>query len=518
MGGGLATTFELLSRTENEAAVPVLVAALDHASPAIQEGALVALLNRRPATGGREILDRMSQLKPEWKAIVQRHEGRLTGALRDAILGSDAQRCAAACGVAVSFREYDLIPTLLGSLAGAGRPAADLAAKTVLEIVDALYDDLAAARTPGQRRDPQQTRRYAVSSLEEWVQRFSQHKRREVVEAFLLLVGRDNATLKQILQSPHHPACLVMLDTLAKSPQRGVIRLLLSFLEDLRAPAAVLSVLARRSDAKFVHYLLRKVGREPSAVVAGNLKRIESLAWLAGAARLLDQLDDADQHAAVRLLMASGVPRQRALATVEHLLSCGKPGGRREAARALAEFHGSEANALAMRALRDPDPQVQANVVPQLRGRGMPGTLAVLLDLAESPYDAVRRAAREALAEFSFKRYLATFDMLDDEVRQSTGLLVKRIDPHTVPLLRNELRSPLRTRRLRGLAVARAIEAVGALESVVIQLLEDEDHMVRVEAAAALGLADSLASRVALERALADPCEAVREAAQRSLS
>jgi hypothetical protein len=513
----LATTFEWLSRTDNEAAVPVLVAALDHASQAIQEGALVALLHRRPAAGGTEILDRISQNKPEWKAIVQHYEGRLTGALRHAIQGTDGRRSAGACSLAVAFREYDLIPTLLASLVAAPPAAAELAAKTVLAIVEALYDELTAARNPGPRRDPQQTRRYAVGSLEEWVQRFNQHKRREVIESFLLLVGRDNATLKQVLQNPHHAACPVILDTFAKSPKRGVIRLLLSFLEDLHPPGAALGVLARRGDAKFVHYLLRKVGREPSPTVAGNLKRIEAFAWLSGQPKLLDQLDDADQHAAVRLLMTSGVPRQQALVTIEHLLTEGKPGGRREAARALAEFHGSEATALALRALRDPDPQVQANLVPQLRGRGIPGTLAILLELVESPYEIVRRAAREALAEFSFKRFLATFEMLGEEVRRSTGLLVKRIDPHTVPLLRNELRSPLRTRRLRGLTIARSIEAVEALEPLVIRLLDDDDHMVRAEAATALRTVESPASRAALQRALADPCEAVREAAQRSL-
>ena len=85
--------------------------------------------------------------------------------------------------------------------------------------------------------------------------------------------------------------------------------------------------------------------------------------------------------------------------------------------------------------------------------------------------------------------------MLDAEARRSTGLLVKRIDPHTVPLLREELKSPMRTRRLRGLAIAQAVEAVEALEPLVIELLEDEDHMVRVEAATTLGLATSLASR-----------------------
>ena len=51
--------------------------------------ALIALLKRRTAAGGREILDRMSRMKPEWKTIIRQHRGRLTGALRDAILGTD---------------------------------------------------------------------------------------------------------------------------------------------------------------------------------------------------------------------------------------------------------------------------------------------------------------------------------------------------------------------------------------------------------------------------------------------
>ena len=44
-------------------------------------------------------------------------------------------------------------------------------------------------------------RRQVVGSLEPAVQRYGQHKRREVIEAFLLLANRDNATLKQILAS-----------------------------------------------------------------------------------------------------------------------------------------------------------------------------------------------------------------------------------------------------------------------------------------------------------------------------
>jgi hypothetical protein len=491
--------------------------ALDSPDQAIQQGALVALLTRRNPAGGREILDRMSRMKEEWKSIIRQHHGRMTGALRDAILSTDSAQCENGYRVTLLFHEYDLIPALLSALESPTHPSADQAAKTLVELVELLYEELAGTRDPTDRRDPQVIRRCAISSLEQSVLRYGQHKRREVLECFLLLVGRDDVTVKQILQNPHHPAFLVVLDSLSKNPKRGIIRLLLSFLDDPHVPSAALAAISRRADARFIHYLLQKIGREPSVTVAQNLKRIESIPWLSDGQQILDQMDDADQHAAVRLAVMAAIPRQQAFATVEYLLLRGKPGGRREAARALADFQGTDANLLAMRVLNDSDPQVQANIVRQLRGRGIPGVLPNLLELVESPHLVVRRAARESLSEFNFKRFLAAYDMLDEEVRRSTGLLVKKIDTECLPLTKEELASPIRARRLRGLAIARSIEAVGELEDAIIALLDDEDHMVRVEAATTLAHSPTPTSRQSLKEALNDTSEIVRQAAQRSL-
>ncbi len=514
---GLAITLDLLIHTENEAAVQLLIPALDCPNLAVQEGTLVALLKRRTVAGGREILDRMSGMKPEWKTIIRQHRGRLTGALRDAILGTDPDLCEKGCRAAVMFRDYDLVPTLLSALDSSAQPNAELAAQTAVELVTALYEELAGGRDPSDRRDPQMIRRYVLGSLESSVHRFSQHHRREVIESFLLLAARDNATLGQILGNPHHAALGAVTDVLSKSDQRGVLRLLLSFLDDAHAPSAVLNVIAGRSDARFVHHLMRKIGREPTPAMAVNLKKMTSISWLRDCRRIIDQIDDAGQHSAVRFVMASGVPRQQALGLIEMILMQGKPGGRREAARALGEFPGTDANALAMSALADPDPQVQANVIAQLRGRGIPGVLSSLLEMVESPYAVVRKAARESMAEFSFKRFVAAFDMLDEEVRRTTGLLVRKIDVQTIALLHDELKSPIRSRRLRGLSIARAIDAIEDVESMVIELLQDEDHLVRMEAAVTLGSSASPAGVAALTEALSDKSEVVRLSAQRSL-
>jgi len=513
---GLATTFQLLAKTENEAATGVLLSALDCPHPAIQEGALAALLGRRSPTAGREILRRIPTMSRRWRAIIAQHHDRLIGTLRDAMLDSDPERCRNGCQAAVWFGQYDLIPTLLAVLQDVNSRHADLAATTMLELLEGLYDELAGTRQRSDRRDPQMIRHYVVDALASAVARYAQHKRREVVEAFLLLASRDNGTLTQVLHSSHHPALAPMIDTLAKSPRKGVIRLLLAYLDDFRAPANVLAVIANRGDLNFIQYLLRKIGHEPSPAVAQNLKRMDSIAWLRKGQTLWRQLDDAAQHAVVRLLMASNIPRQQALATIEAVLAHGRSGGRREAARALADFPGAEANALALKMLNDADPHVQAHVVSQLRGRGIPGILHGLVEMVDSPHAVVRKAARESLAEFNFRRYLAAFEMLDEEVRQGTGLLVKKIDPQTVPLLREELRSPMRTRRLRALAIARLIQVVEPLEKAIIELLEDKDHMVRMAAAAALAQSRSAASYEALERALNDSSEVVRRAAQQA--
>jgi HEAT repeat protein len=512
---GIEITLNLLTRTDNESAVPVLIAALDSPDPAIQEGALVAMLHRRNPAGGREILDRLPRMKPDWKAIVRQYHGRLTQTLRDAILGSDSQLCENGCRATVLFRDYDLIPTLLSALEDPNHPKGDLVVSTVVELVESLYDELAGGRDPSDRRDPQVIRRYVVAGLEQSVQRFGhQHRRREVIESFLTLVGRENVTLRQVLQNPHHPAFAPIVEMLAKSTRRGVIRLLLTFLDDVRESSAMIALVSGRSDVQFIHYLLKKIGREPSLAVAQNLKRIDSIPWLTGDRRLLEQLDDASQHALVRLVVTASIPRQQAYAMVEQVLLHGKPGGRQEAARALAEFHGADANALAVRATEDPDPHVLANLVPQLRGRGIPGILPRLLEMVQSPYEVVRRAAKESLAEFNFKRFLASFDLMDEEVRRSTGLLVKKIDSQTVPLLKEELKSPIRTRRIRGLVITRNIDAVADVEAEVVALLDDEDHMVRLEAVSVLTQATTESSSLALRRAMADKSEMVREAAR----
>jgi hypothetical protein len=514
----LAKTFEILQSTANEAAVGVLIPALDSADQEIQERALRALLVRRSVTGLREVLGRWHKLDRRLKAVISEYPGQMAQALRDSLLVDNPQTCANACQAVLWVREYHLLPALVTAMEAEGNSQTDLAARTLLDLCQLLYEELAAPRDYRNRRDPQLARGHVITSLEESVTRFSKHRRKEVIEGMALLVGRDNPTLNSILLNPHHGSYLAVVDVLSHSQRGGVIRLLLSFLDDPHAPSAAMTVIAHRNDRRFLEHLLRKIGETPAETVAHNLKRIEIIPWARHDAPLLDALDDAAQHSAVQLVMASGMKRLDAFHLIEHVLRYGKPGGRRAAAEALAQFAGADANALALGALNDRDPMVQAHAVRQLRPRGIPGVLPRLIEMIDSPHDPVRKAVRESLSEFNFRRYIAAFDMLEDEARVSTGRLVKKLDPQAIPLLLEELQSPVRGRRLRGLNVAAMIGAVQEIEDVLIELLSDEDHVIRTAAAQTLSQGGSSVSQVALERAAVDDRSvAVKQAAQQSL-
>jgi len=514
---GVIATLQLLGNTPNEAAVRVLVPALDSPCAAIREGALAAILSRRSPAGHREVLRRLHAADDRSRAIVEEQRGRMAQALRDAVLGSDMQLCRNGCRAAVWFREYDLIPALITAVEDQSSPNGELAGRTLVELVGLLYAELAGPRHDPSRRDPELVRRHVLGSLERSMERFASHRRREILEAYLLLVHRDSVVLKQVLNDPHHAAFMALVDVLSKSPAPGVIGLLLAFLDDPGAPSAALSVVSNRCDLAFLKYLLRKIGHEPSTAVRQNLKRIESVGWLENGTAVLDEFDEAAQHAAVRLVMISSVSRARAFAVVQHLLLYGKPKGRRAAAEALNEFNGAEANALVLKALDDEDPQVQANVLVQLRRRGILGALPRLVEKVDSQHAVVRRAARMSLDEFNFQRFLAAFDMLDDEVRQSTGTLVRKVDPQTVPQLQAEMQSHVRSRRLRALSIAHVIDVVGQLEETIVGLLHDDDHMVRAEAARALSRGESLRSWEALHEAVHDRSTMVQQAAGESI-
>src|SRR5690606_34191207 len=141
-----------------------------------------------------ELLMRWHTLGLRWREIIASQSGRLIGPLRDAILSNEPRLCANACDAVVYFREYDLTPALVATAEDEASSTAPVARRTLLELCELLYAALDAPRDYADRRDPHLIRRRVVSILEGSVQRFGKHRRNELLEAFLTVTYRDNAT------------------------------------------------------------------------------------------------------------------------------------------------------------------------------------------------------------------------------------------------------------------------------------------------------------------------------------
>ena len=103
------------------------------------------------------------------------------------------------------------------------------------------------------------------------------------------------------------------------------------------------------------------------------------------------------------------------------------------------------------------------------------------------------------------------------ELLPTTGHLVSKIDPDPAPRLAAEMEHLSPVRRRRAVLAAGAMGLIRGLEPSVIELLSDEDHMVRIAAAKTLADCDTMPSWEALRDALLDRSVIVREAAESSL-
>jgi HEAT repeat protein len=514
---GIAATNACLAATANEAADAVIHAALQSPRTAVRNSALQVAVERLSPLCLRWLIEHLHECNDSLRKRIMAQRDIFTTAVREAILSGDDQVCQNGCEAVAWLQIYDLLPTLLNATEDKTNPRQPIIAAALLKMVELFYEELAGPRDYTKRRDPQRLRDYYLSMLEHSLQRYAKHQSAEILEAFLLLVPRDNSLLKQILNEPRHPAYLATTEMLTHSTRGGVMRLVLSFLDDPHAPSSSITLLAYRTDYKFLEYLLKKIGYEPTSIVAANLKRIETIAWLQKDLSLLSRFDESCQHAVAVMALRSGLPRKTSFRVLEWLLLHGKAAGRRAAAKMLNEFQGTEANALVLQALADPDPLVQSALIAQLRPRGIPGAMTRLMDYLHSPHEAVLQAARESLSEFSFKKYLGIHDMLEPDVRRSTGELVLKVDPQALTELMNEYKAPSRTRRIRAMAITQTLDIVYAMEESLIELLSNDDHVVRAEAVRLLSQCDTETARQGLEQALMDRSVTVQDAARAGL-
>ena len=518
MKSGLKKTFQFLKKTENEAAVEVLVQGLESKYDAVREESLRALLERRSEAGHRAVFSRLPNLGESDREIISERPDRMVRVVSEALKTADKKTCVSALKAILTFRLYDVMPALTAVLKTPESPLFKPATRTIKELTEAFYLELSGQDRPEQHRDYDTLRKRITGALEEATGKYESHQSTEVLEGFLTLAKPQNVVLRRILQQPGTAVHEAIVEILKTSSRGGVVRLLLSFLEDPQMPNVARSVLTGREDAKFLENVSRQVRTRPTKAMRESLSTFKTIAWARADHPVFEQLDDASQEGLVTILIQSGIKRTEIFEPLGYLLLHGKPGGRRAAARAIEQYSDPGATKMVRAALGDEDPMVLAALLPQLRPRQIPDALSLMIRMVDSPHEEVRAALGKAMPEFTFRQFMTNFDSMPEALLPTTGHLVRKIDLKAEGELIAELEGLSPVRRRRAVQAAAAMGLVRTLENALIARLSDDDHMVRIAAATALSDCDTMPTWEALRDALLDKSVIVQEAAEASLT
>lgn len=481
MSTGLCRTLEILRRTPNQAANDLLVELALEGSPDTRCAAVDILVESRPPSALGPLVAQFDRL-----TLVQQDRLRGAGssslfqAIRQAYLSDNLQVHDNACAVIREIPAYDQIPLILGSL----EKESERKARAV-----GLIEHLTRALAESLDTDPDSAigvRKAFLAALEIAFRRFSRHRSAIIPEAFLMLDADDSEQVRGALQNSTHPCHDAMVEALSTRQDMRIIRWVFLLLATTHPPAAIVAILAQRKDPWFVSELLARVSLLSDPTVQATLKQVKAFAWLRAEPASLGSMSADEQSAALLLANASGMPLCEKLAIVAFLLDEGRPEARRVAACTLAQCPGSDATQLVVGCLDDRDPLVQLAAVQQIRQRGLPNALALLMPKLEHPDPRVREGARQSLSDYGFEKFFRSFDQMDERSQHMIGVLVSKIDSDFDSKIRDELTSEHRNHRIRATRILRCLHRIESFWRELAHLVEDEDHVVRRSALEAL--------------------------------
>ena len=517
----LALTFECLATTENGHALDILIPALDSDQPRVRTLATTALLRRRSTRGHMELVRRLERLAPEMRSAVARHSAGLETSLRQCLMHGDAELRTNALSIVAWIHDYNHMPGLLNLLEDRNNLQKQAVVEVIRELIAHLYDQLhhtsegTAASAPV--RDAERIRDQVIAALENSCNRFETHGCEVVLESLLALAGIEHFALKKLLRQPGHPLREFAERLLLTSTHPGVMSKVTDFMGLNYPPAIALQAIQHRSDPEFIAHLLRWLPRRLSPAQQLNYKQITSLTWLQEPASHLELIPPALQKRLVTFVRQTGITARDQRTAIDWIVKFGVPEARQAATDVLSSAHDDAVQEIVIGGLSSEEPEVQAWATTQLRARGVPQAFSLLIERLDSPLPEVRDAARAELGDFNLKRVLELYDHLEPTTCILAGKLMQKIDPDSLHQLRLEMTNTMRTKRIRAVQAAVAIGVQKQVAGTLIELLQDEDAVVRRTAIEILGTVPAPEVLQALQPALDDPSPRVRAAAEHSV-
>lgn len=480
MSSGIRRTVDLLATTDNHAALDLLLQIVLH-GPALREISLDLILTHKDREFLFHLVANFHLLTDEQRLRIEHESSRMGSAVRKAFLDADEQIHQNACSLIREIPDYDQISLLFGSLTSDNRRKQE-ASDLVDFLSQRMIEELALPPEERSHHDLERIQSQFLDAIVHSVERFAQHHAAEAPRALLMIADDNNELAATILRDDIHPCHRAAVAILRNESHPRLLRWIYVLLGSRRAPVAIMGIIRDRDDEPFVKAILDGFPDEPSAALQQSLKQVVELRWLHPDHPLLLRVSPKEQAAALKFAMLCGIPAEQKLELVALLLDSTDSTARLAAAESLVHVPGSHANQLVLACLDDEEPAVQAAAARQLRDRNIPNALVILMAKLDSPEPRIQQAARLALSDYTFERFLGSYEDMDENARRVAGSLILKVDPNWRTALEREMTAPYGHHRKRATHIIRQLDITDRMIQSLVSMMADSDHMVRREA------------------------------------
>ena len=489
---GYEQTIRVLAKSNNRAASELLKLAMDSSHDGIRKSACAEIISIRGPKAVLEYLQNLNTLDDHIREILAANPAKLVAPIRTAFLGKDHALQKNAVRATLQFKVYDMIPALLFMLSDRTEgkmktsvPIAELLIRLVKQFIKDIENNEISEAMQGYVL--QDTKQHLLRSLKN----FQRSEDTTCIKVFLLLgryIQQDpEFNAAELFRNPTHPVYTALAGMVQTENDEFIYQFIVESLEAPKVPGLILAALSNRTDLPFLQYLFENMDSPPSSFFQANLQRIHRFDWIASLRTLLPHFSEKAQQRLLELLKFSDLPHEEVYKVCRQIFQFGKSAGRCAALVEIANVSLEESKEIVTEAIDDDDPNVQATALRQIRKLHSTQGMMLILQKIDSPHPVVREAVKMMLPEFQIRRFLNSFDQLNDEQRVQTLKIIRRIDPTLPEVLAVEIQGDNAVMKARALKTIEIGNLVGLLEEPLCAvLLQDTTAVLRVKAAALL--------------------------------
>jgi hypothetical protein len=469
----LHLTYEILATTRNEAAVDVLLDALNRDEASTRSAALRALLKRPEPRASLQLLARWDTLTEQELRQLRSAAKWMNEAIVQGLVGDQAM-VLNAIKAAKDLSVLDILPKLISLAESSGTlPIKQAACNAVLEMVVPLGRDARADRDQPTVRGP------ILARLVDSVRRYSMHRVDVLVDAYLLLSSWGDRDLRQMISS--QPERELLRKRLGASKHPGVIELLAGYIRRRKQPAWINQLIRTRPDADFRNALLAQIGPEPAATVLRNLRELGMPKSCAGGETLLSSIPVELVPALIYVYNEINNDFAQALHMAAAAIESGDAGSLHAGVMAFTRCPVPEIDIWLRAAIPVADNDQEA-IAADDNAR----LLHRLIELLGHGEVSVVRGVRRVLGPLHADEMLERLESLRPRSRRRLGRVVMMVDPDAIDRVRDTLRHPVLSKRLEAIAMADALAVVDTLSDSFARIAREDHLEARVRAAEAM--------------------------------